>query len=111
MLNGWNGFLNNIHVNSQATGNQVANLGLKVLSETTNFDGRNSFPEEINEEFRIMLLQTQIYRNQFDGFLADVSRTKGDVIRILQDCDRVVEENLQTELANDLRRAANCAAL
>lgn len=109
MLNGWNRFLNAIHTDGQLTSNQVQNLGSKVLSETEFFDGRHIFPPTINREFRMLLGQAMPYRDRFEGFLASVSNATTDVIRILADCDRVLEEDLLSEIRNELARAGNCA--
>lgn len=111
MLNGWNRFLNQLHATTQISSNQVQNLGIKVLSETEIFDGRNSFPTLINREFRIHLSEVQPYRNRFDNFLNAVSITSEEVIQILSDCDREVEEDLDVEIRLDLILANNCAAL
>lgn len=108
MLTGWNGFLNNIHETGQLTGNQVQNLGAKVLTDTDIFEGRNNYPQLINREFRQLLGRALPYRERFDGFLDDISRSATDVIRILADCDRALEVDFTNVIEEDLIRARNC---
>lgn len=107
----WNGFLNGLHATGQVTGNQVQNLGLKVLSETEIFDGRNSLPNLVNREFRMLLKHFLSYRDRFDGFLEEVSTDVLDTIRDLISCDEVLERDFEREVTNDLARARACADL
>jgi hypothetical protein len=108
LIKGWNEFLNDLHALGQVTGNQVQNLGLKVLSETEIFDGRNSFPDMINREFRILLTRARPYRERFDGFLEEVSREVLDTIRDLISCDDDLEADFQREVTADLARGRGC---
>lgn len=107
----WNGFLNNLHATGQVTGNQVQNLGLKVLSETEIFDGQDSLPDQVNREFRELLKGFLAYRERFDGFLDEISADVLDTIRELVSCDVVLEEEFEREVTNDLARGRACAEL
>ncbi|CRK96220.1 CLUMA_CG009647, isoform A [Clunio marinus] len=111
LLRGWNEFLNNLHAIGQVAGNQVQNLGVKVLSETEIFDGRNQFPVMINRELRILLKVFLSYRDLFDGFLDEISEDYLNTIRDLIECDQVLEREFEAEIEVELNRAQNCAAL
>lgn len=111
MLSAWNRFLNEIHETGQVTANQVANLGTKTLSETEIFDGRNSLPALINREFRNILGAALPYRDRIEGFLQDISSGIDNTISILEQCDRQLEDDFAAEIADDLARAAICAAV
>lgn len=93
------------------TGTQVQNLGMKVLSETAIFDGRNSLPMLINAELRDLLRRALPYRDRFDDFLANISRDILDTIRELISCDEVLEEEFNREVELDTQRARNCVGL
>lgn len=108
LLNEWNVFINGLHTTAQLSGNQIQNLGIKVLSETSIFDGRNSLPALINREFRILLKSFLSYRERFDGFLEQVSTEIIETIRELISCDEVLEEDFAREVEVDLARARNC---
>lgn len=108
MLNGWDGFLLNVHVTGQVSANQVANLGLMVLSDTDVFESMEQYQFLINTQFRYLLRRIRPYRDTFDGFLEAISNTQEEVIRILADCDRALEEDLETEINEDLSLARNC---
>lgn len=108
MLTAWNRFLLDIHATGQLSANQVQNIGNKILSETDIFDGRENYLRNINREYRMLLGLVLPYRSRFDGFLADISRTATEVIGLLADCDRELEEDFALETENDLTRARNC---
>lgn len=108
MLNAWDRFLLNIHVTGQATANQVQNLGNKVLAETEVFESYDNFSFLINRELRELLSTALPYRERFDGFLADISRTQDEVIEALSNCDRALEEDFAAEISFDLTLAENC---
>jgi hypothetical protein len=93
------------------TGNQVQNLGVKVLSETAIFDGRNSLPMLVNAELRDLLKRFLPYRARFDDFLNNLSRDIVDTIRELIACDEVLEEEFAREVEVDTQRARNCVGL
>lgn len=100
--------MNDLHALGQVTGNQVQNLGLKVLSETEIFDGRNSLPDMINREFRILLTRARPYRQRFDDFLDEVSTEVLDTIRDLISCDVDLEADFEREVTADLQRGRGC---
>lgn len=81
------------------------------MSETEIFDGRNSLPDLINREFRLLLQRARPYRDRVDGFLADISADVLDTIRDLVSCDDVLEDDFANEVTTDLARARNCAGL
>ena len=94
-----------------ATGNQVQNLGLKVLSETEIFDSRDSLPNLINRELRVLLARALPYRIRFDEFVDGISREVLDTIRELIACDEVLEEDFAREVEADMARGRNCVGL
>lgn len=100
--------MNDLHATGQVTGNQVQNLGLKVLAETEVFDGRDDLPALINREFRILLKHFLSYRERFDGFLDEISSDVLDTIRDLVSCDVVLEEEFTQEVNRDLARGRAC---
>lgn len=108
MLRAWNNFLLNIHVEGQTTGYQVPNLSIKVLSETEIFDARDSFPALINHELRVLFGATLNYRLRMEGFLADISANMNSTVIALQNCDRLLEIELESEIEADLERAVSC---
>jgi hypothetical protein len=93
------------------TGNQVQNLGMKVLSETAIFDGRNSFPALINRELRELLRRALPYRLRFDDFVDNISQDVRETIRELIACDETLEEEFAREVDADMQRARNCVGL
>jgi len=107
----WNGFLNNLHATGQLTGNQVQNLGLKVLAETEVFDTRDNLGTSVNREFRILLKTFLAYRERFDGFLEEISTDVLDTITELITCDVDLEAEFQIEVDTDLQRGQACAQL
>jgi hypothetical protein len=90
------------------TGNQVQNLGLKVLSETAIFDGRNSLPQLVNNELRDLLRRALPYRRRFDDFVERISTNVRETIRELIACDETLEEEFAREVDLDVARARNC---
>lgn len=111
MISEWNEFLNGLHETAQIVCSQVQNLGVKVLSETEIFDGRDSLPDMVNREFRLLLGRFLPYRALFDDFLAGISSDVLDTIQDLISCDVVLEEAFAQEVTNDLARGYTCAAL
>lgn len=103
--------MNDLHATGQVTGNQVQNSGLKVLSETEIFDGRDDFPLLINREFRLLLARALPYRTRFEGFLQEISADVLDTIRDLISCDEVLEEDFANEVAQDMARGRACVGL
>lgn len=110
-LQEWNVFLNSLHATGQVTGNQVQNLGLKVLAETLIFDGRDELDATVNREFRLLLKSFLAYREQFEGFLGDVSAEVLETVADLISCDGDLETEFEREVTNDLARAQSCALL
>jgi hypothetical protein len=111
MITDWNKFLNKLHVNGQITGNQVQNLGLKVMSETQIFDGKNSLSASINIELRELLGRALPYKIQFDEFTQSIYDNQLDTIVDLVNCDKEVEKEFAREIELDLIIAKRCAAL
>lgn len=111
LINEWNSFLNNIHETAQSAGSQVQNLGVKILAETPIFDGRDSLPDMVNREFRMLLGRILPYRTIFDNFLQEVSSEIRDTIQDLISCDETLEEDFAAEVTRDLTRGRNCATL
>jgi len=107
----WNEFINDLHTTGQFTGNQVQNLGVKTLSDTEEFTGRNDFSEDINREFRIVLQHFLAYRDRFDGFLDEISLDVLDTIRILVECDEVLEADFEVQAQGDLAQGVICEGL
>ena len=103
--------MNGLHETAQVHGNQVQNLGVKVLAETEIFDGRDSLPSLVNREFRELLKRFLSVRALFDGFLEEVSSEVLDTIADLISCDHVLEEDFAAEVTRDLARGRNCANL
>lgn len=110
LLTAWDGFLLGVHVTGQLSANQGQNLGNKVLTETHVFDATNSYAFLINRELRDLLGLTLSYRNTFESFLQAISNNRDSVIQTLAECDRVLEEDLANEIAQDLASARNCLA-
>lgn len=111
LLDEWNENINALHVIGMETGNQVQNLGVKVLSETEIFDSRNSLPALVNRELRMLLARALPYRTRFDNFVDGISRDVLDTIRELIACDEVLEEDFAREVESDVQRARNCVGL
>lgn len=111
MITSWNKELNTLHATGQLTGNQVQNLGLKVLSETTIFDGRNSLPALINIELRNLLGRALPYKVQFDEFTQNIYDNQLETIVELVNCDREIENEFERAIELDLILARRCAAL
>lgn len=111
LLRNWNEVINDLHATGMRTGNQVQNLGMKVLSETSIFDGRNSLPQLVNNELRELLGRALPYRLRFDDFVEGISRDVLDTIRELVTCDVVLEEEFAREVEVDLARARNCVGI
>lgn len=111
LITDWNKELNEIHITGQSTGNQVQNLGLKVLSETQIFDGRNSLPSSINLELRELLGRALPYRTQFNDFTRNIYDNQLNTILGLVNCDKAVEADFESAIQLDLVRARRCAAL
>jgi hypothetical protein len=103
--------INALHALGMETANQVQNLGVKVLSETAIFDGRNSFPELINRELRELLKRALPYRNRFDDFVSSISQEVLETIRELISCDEILEEDFAREVELDITRARNCVGI
>jgi hypothetical protein len=104
----WNEEINDLHSLGMVTGNQVQNLGLKVLSETAIFDGRNSLPQLVNNELRDLLRRALPYRRRFDAFVQRISTNVRETIRELIACDETLEEEFAREVETDTARARNC---
>lgn len=83
-------------------------MGLKTLSETDVFDGRENLPSMVNREFRELLKHFLSYRERFDGFLDEVSTDVLDTIRDLISCDVVLEDEFEREVNYDLARGRAC---
>lgn len=107
----WNKFLNDIHTSSQVTANQVQNLGVKVLSETSIFDGGDSFSVLISRKLEDLFNRVQTYSNEFEIFLNTLSENVAAVVRILESCNYQVKNSFEDAVRQDLNRSASCAAL
>lgn len=92
----------------QSEGNQVPNLGVKVLTETNVFDAYNQYRFLINREFRDHFARGQVLRNQIDGFIGAVTNNAEEIIAALAECDRNLEDDLQAEIVHDLELAEAC---
>jgi hypothetical protein len=108
LLREWNEEINNLHTIGMLTGNQVQNLGMKVLAETAIFDGRNSLPQLVNNELRDLLRRALPYRLRFDTFVQRISTTVLETIRELIACDETLEEDFAREVELDVARARSC---
>ena len=115
LLTGWNQHLNSLHAQfGQFTGNQVQNLGVKVLTENQIFDNHDSIStliNKINLELRNLLKHALNYKIQFDSFTRDIYDNQLITIVDLVNCDKEVEQDFVQEMASDLERARRCAAL
>lgn len=89
----------------------MQNLGAKVLSEFSVFDGRNSFPSSINVELRDLLARAFPYKIQFEDFTEDIYDRQLETIVDLVNCDKEVEQDFARQIELDLIRARRCAAL
>jgi hypothetical protein len=92
------------------TSNQVQNAGVAVLSETTIFDGRDSFPEMITERFREITFRTLPYEQAYRNFFNDIEANSEDAIRRMIQCDKYLMEDFEYEAREDLDRARQCVA-
>ena len=81
------------------------------MSETEIFDTREDLPPRINREFRILLKTFLAYREQFDGFLDEISADVLDTIAELVSCDVDLEDEFEREVTADLARGRACAEL
>lgn len=84
----WNNFLLDIHTRSQLTSNQVQNSGVTVLSETTIFDGLDSFPDMIDNRFHDITFRILPYEETYKQFFDDIESNSPDAIQRLTQCDR-----------------------
>ena len=114
-LTQWNHYLNSLHAQfGKFPGNQVQNLGVKVLTETQIFDDHDSVStmiNQINVELRNLLKHALHQKIQFDSFTRNIYDSQLATIVELVDCDKKVEQNFVQEMALDLERATRCAAL
>lgn len=109
LINEWNELINDLHEIGQSSGVQVQNLGVKVLAETPIFDGRDSLPDMVNREFRMLLGRVLPIRNRFESFLQEISADVLETIADLISCDVRLEEDFAAEVTRDLQRGRSCA--
>lgn len=101
--------MNDIHSTGHLTSNQVQNLGVAELSETSDFTNSNwDVSRQINRRFRIILGATLPYLNRYQEFLDAVAVGSEEAIILLTECDRQTAEDFTFEAEEDLSRARNC---
>jgi hypothetical protein len=77
--------------------NQVQNVGVAVLSETTIFDGRDSFPDMINERFREITFRTLPYEETYRDFFKDIEQNSKDAVDTMIECDKSLLDDFEVE--------------
>lgn len=93
------------------TSNQVQNSGVAVLSETTIFDGRDSFSELIDRKFRDITFRTLPYEETYQKFFSDIENNTDDAIQRMIQCDTNLVEDFEYEAREDLDRAKLCVVV
>lgn len=81
---------------------------MAVLSETSIFDGRDSFPEMINDRFRDITTRILPYEASYEEFFGNIEENTNDAVARLIQCDRILVEDFVYEAREDLERAQNC---